>query len=100
MLAIVDISRVWVLSLDSSCLVAMINSALLLTRICRFWWFWLMHLSFCCSDRGTNNPVGQQKSTHRSTNQPVSYSISPLLGIGKITLFGTCPTPLGNEPLG
>jgi hypothetical protein len=53
-----------------------------------------------CSDRSTNNPVGQQKSTRWLTNRPVTYSASPLPSIRKITLFGKWPTPLGNGLLG
>jgi hypothetical protein len=49
-----------------------------------------------CSDRSSNNPVGQQKLTCWLTSQPVSYSASPLLSIRKITLFGKWPTLLGN----
>jgi hypothetical protein len=49
-----------------------------------------------CSDRSSNNPVRQQKSTCWLTSRPVSYSASPLLSIRKITLFGKWPTSLGN----
>jgi hypothetical protein len=53
-----------------------------------------------CSDRSSNNPVAQQKSTCWLTIRPVIYSASPLLSIRKITLFGKWPTPLANGPLG
>ena len=36
----------------------------------------------------------------RSTNDPVGYSVSPLLSIRNITLFGQWPAPLGNGLLG
>ena len=57
-------------------------------------------LHWDCSDRSTNNPVGQQKSTRWLTNRPVTYSGSPLPSIRKITLCGKWPTPLGNGLLG
>jgi hypothetical protein len=57
-------------------------------------------LSYLCSDRSTNKPVGQQKSACWLTNQPIGYWANPLLSIRNITLFGQRPSPLDNGLFG